>query len=99
MAYNERNLNRIAIGGESSARPGAEKDGAAGTTRATKYMYSTADAAADVEADGYFDGALSNGLKKGDQIDATLVTGGNCIRKDYVVRAGGADVTVVAATS
>lgn len=71
--------------------------GVPGTTETFNiYQYSTNDAAAVVEADGYFDGILDNGLKKGDIIFASMVRSGSVVSKSYTVTAGGADVALVA---
>ena len=60
------------------------------------YCYATNDAAATVEADGYFDGAVENGLNKGDIIFASMVRNGTLVTKSYHVSAGGADVAIAA---
>lgn len=63
-------------------------------TRATIYHYATNDADTVVEADGYFDGALDDGLNAGDVIIANIDMDGTPEAKNYLVTVGGADVTV-----
>lgn len=59
--------------------------------------YATDDSVSTVTADGYFDGALDNGLNKGDVI--RIVFEGGASAADYLVAAGGKDVTVTALVS
>jgi hypothetical protein len=62
---------------------------AVGTPKAAMvamWLYGTDDAAATVEAAGYFNGARGN-LAVGDMIDASMVNGGTPVSKRYVVTA------------
>jgi hypothetical protein len=64
-----------------------------------KYMLATNDAAAAVEAAGYFN-SMADTLVVGTQIDASLDLDGTPARKDYIVSANaGGVVTITAATS
>lgn len=60
------------------------------------YAYLTNDTAAVVETDGYFDGAVTNGLKANDIIKAYMDIDGTPVAKEYLVTIGGADVTIAA---
>lgn len=59
------------------------------------YWYRTNDADTVVEANGYFDGVLNDGLNVGDLIFAEIDVDGIEELKLYRVTVGGADVTVV----
>ena len=50
------------------------------------WLYATPDAAATVEAAGYFNNARAK-LKKNDLLRAVMVTGGVCVIKQYVFSA------------
>jgi hypothetical protein len=84
MVANPKELRLIATG---------PAPGGAGDCR-NVYHLVTNDAAAAVEADGYFDGILSNGLRAGDQILAAIDIDGAPLLKHYLVTAGGADVAI-----
>lgn len=58
------------------------------------YHYATTDADTAIEADGYFDGVLDDGLAVGDFILASVDVDGAAEGKLYYVTAGGADVAV-----
>lgn len=76
--------------------PVGSAGGAVTQTQISKWLYGTADAAATVEAAGYFNGARSY-LTVGDAIDAVMATGGTPVRKSYVVLtvpAAGSNVTI-----
>lgn len=82
---------------------GYDKDGlrlvhnggvSAGGARLRIWSYITDDADTVVEGDGYFDGVEDNGLVAGDIIMAVVSAGGTKELKNYIVRVGGADVTV-----
>lgn len=60
------------------------------------YGYITNDAIETILADGYFDGALANGLAAHDNIRVFADNDGNPEIYDLMVTVGGADVTVVA---
>lgn len=56
------------------------------TKQANAYFYSTADAAATVQAAGYFDAAAKpNNLKKGDRIFCSVVVDGTPAKLDLIV--------------
>lgn len=59
------------------------------------FSYTSNDNATAVQANGYFDGALDDGLKPGDHIFASLNMGGTPSGRHYIVTVGGADVTIV----
>lgn len=80
------------VGGLIAIATGAAVAGSG--TRGTIYHYATNDADTVVEADGYFDGALDDGLNKGDVIIANIDMDGTPEGKNYLVTVGGADVTV-----
>lgn len=75
---------------------GAVKGSAAPGNVAGLYYLSTNDNATAVETNGYLDGAVGNGLIKGDVIIAALDLDGTPALKHYLVTVGGADVTIVA---
>lgn len=58
------------------------------------FRLDTNDTAEVVEADGYFDGLLGDGIKAGDIIHGTLDRDGTKEGKTYFVTAGGADVAI-----
>lgn len=70
--------------------PGADD----GDTPKRVYALVTNDTKTVVEANGYFDGILSNGLNAGDVILGLLDDDGTPLLKLYLVTAGGADVAV-----
>lgn len=86
MSYNENGLQAF----HNCSHP------TGGTRGPTYYSYTTNDTAATVVADGYFDGALNNGLRAGDIIFANLDMDGTPDFKIYRITAGGADVAIVA---
>lgn len=81
MAFDKKGFQRAAIGGAIGA--------AAGGIRSI-YHYATGDAAAAVEAAGYFNGIPDAPLKVGDIIVAALGIGGTPQSKVYGVTTGGA---------
>lgn len=68
-------------------------DGGDGTPL-NRYAYSSNATAAAIETDGFFDGALNNGLNKGDIIEAVVDHDGTIGMNIYLVTAGGADVAI-----
>lgn len=58
------------------------------------WTYITDEADTAVEANAYFDGVEDNGLAVGDVILAVVDADGTPELKNYIVRVGGADVTV-----
>ncbi|MBE2191870.1 MAG: hypothetical protein IAE63_06795 [Alphaproteobacteria bacterium] len=70
--------------------PGADD----GDTPKRVYALVTNDTKTVVEANGYFDGVLDNGLGAGDVIMAVLDDDGTPLLKFYFVTAGGADVAI-----
>ena len=58
------------------------------------YWYRTNDLKTAVETDGYFDGAVGDGLKVGDTIIAEVDVDGTEAMVVYRVTAGGADVSL-----
>lgn len=64
----------------------------------SKHAYVTNDAVATVETSNYFLPIYAR-LKKGDQIDATMVLSGSVVRRDYVVTAASASTVTIAASS
>lgn len=83
MAFDHDSLRCIADGGV-----------APNGNQAHIYHYMTTDADTDVEADGYFDGVLNDGLAVGDVILASIDVDGTPELKSYIVTVGGANVTV-----
>lgn len=88
MAYGDANSQLRAI------HEGAPLGDAPGNINQV-YWYRTNDADTVVEADGYFDGVLNDGLNVGDLIFAECDVDGTEELKLYRVTVGGADVTVV----
>lgn len=81
MALSLKSLSRIgqqAAVGSAAGAPQAQQVG--------MLIYATDDAAATVEAAGYFNGARAF-LRKGDIILATMVNGGTPVTKQYVATA------------
>lgn len=85
MPVNEKELRLIATGPSAGGASGESMN---------VFLLCSDDTASAVEANGYFDGVLGNGLAKGDLIFATLDHDGTIASKVYQVVAGGADVSV-----
>ena len=81
MSYTERALTRMTTPAAIGTTAGAPRAGVAGP-----WMYRTDDAAAAVEAGGYFNNARGR-LVVGDLIFASMVLAGTPVAKTYVVTA------------
>jgi hypothetical protein len=84
MAFDTAGLRRYAYGGRVL------------TKTYSLWHYATPDTAATVEAANYFNSATSQ-LRKGDLIEAVMVTGGTPVTKRYVVTSADDAATVTVA--
>ena len=86
MAFAASGFKLIIVGGNVGTGPGNVRN---------VYSYVTNDAASVVEADAYFDNALTDdGLLVGDIIFASMDIDGTPDFRIYMVTVGGADVTI-----
>lgn len=95
MSFSPRSLSR-----QNAQVPVGSTAGAAQANQSSLFLYATDDAAATVEAAGYFNSARGI-LSKGDRIDAVMAASGTPATKSYVVTASPAtgNVTVALATA
>lgn len=91
MSFSKQSLVRQGV-----PVPVGSTAGAAQQQSISPFAYATDDAAATVEAAGYFNNARAI-LKKGDMIDAVMVHSGSVVRKLFVVTAAPASGNVTIA--